>query len=399
MKLASGDTLSITYDNNLDGESNVHFHGLIAPANNDGNPLNVVAKGHAKTYTFPVVNDAGMYWYHSHVHKALGKQMHLGLGGLLWVTGGSEIGLGLPNNDLDIHLVLQDKRFNEDDTLTYSPNINEKLSGYHGSAVFVNGKYGPVKSVRTRKYRVRFLNASNARIFNLTLDNDLAFTAIGGDGGLLNNGANVSQIMIGPGERVDTILDFSELSVGSVVTLRSTSFSGAGVEGISGFDIMQFTVDTVEEETWDLPGTLNPVTEPSTTSTRTLNISNGNIDKDALCEDSENIHGINDEIYDPSIVNFTVDAGSAEEWIFDNTNGKEPRSMHVQGAQGVITLREGGRAVIKHWEKGWKDTFLCLPGEKVTVKMQFSSNTGLYVVHAMNLENADTGLMNIFEIV
>lgn len=401
LKLAVGETLSVSYTNNLDTESNIQWHGLSAPADNDGNPLNVVSVGETTNYAFTVNNRAGLYWYHAHVHGIAGKQLHLGLGGLVWVTGGDEIGLGLPSGERDIHLVIADKRFNEDDTLTYSPNISEKLSGYHGDKTMINGALGPIHSAKTRIYRLRFVNASNARIYNLGMtagDVTIPFTIIGGDGGLLETALSAEAMLIAPGERIDVLVDFSDLSVGDEVILRSSAFMNGGVEGAGGFDLMKFTIDGNEAEPFVLNPSLSSIVDPVTTGSRTLNISNGNINNSQLCDDSEHIHDISGEPFDASIVNFTVDPGSAEQWVFNNEDGKEPRAMHIQGAQFTVESRLNGRGTVKQWEKGWKDTILCLPGEIVTVNVQFSNNPGKYVVYATNLENADTGLMNVFEI-
>lgn len=51
--------------------------------------------------------------------------------------------------------------------------------------------------------------ASNARFYRLSLDATLPFTVIGVDGGLLDRPVTVNEIIPGPAERVDAILDFT----------------------------------------------------------------------------------------------------------------------------------------------------------------------------------------------
>lgn len=61
-------------------------------------------------------------------------------------------------------------------------------------------------------YRVRLLNGSNARIYNIAFQNQLPFTLIGGDGGLLPKALEVDQLLLAPGERADILIDFSKFS-------------------------------------------------------------------------------------------------------------------------------------------------------------------------------------------
>ena len=66
-------------------------------------------------------------------------------------------------------------------------------------------------AVERRKYRLRFLNASNARSYTLRLGNGRAMTQIAGDGGLLARPVAAHAIPLHPAERVDSCIDFSAL--------------------------------------------------------------------------------------------------------------------------------------------------------------------------------------------
>jgi FtsP/CotA-like multicopper oxidase with cupredoxin domain len=59
--------------------------------------------------------------------------------------------------------------------------------------------------------------------------------------------------------------------------------------------------------------------------------------------------------------------------------------------------RAGGRGNIQPHEKGWKDTVLVMPGEKVRIIIRFT-NTGKFVFHCHNLEHEDDGMMLNFEV-
>lgn len=69
------------------------------------------------------------------------------------------------------------------------------------------------------------LNGANARFFNLTLSNpSLRFVKIGTDGGFLPGGPQiVSSLLIAPAERIDCLIDFSNLTVGTVVYVNNSA--------------------------------------------------------------------------------------------------------------------------------------------------------------------------------
>ena len=74
----------------------------------------------------------------------------------------------------------------------------------------VNGNTWPYLDVEQRRYRFRFLNACNARTLILKLDRDgLPFWQIGSDGGFLPRPARLTQLLMGPAERADVIVDFT----------------------------------------------------------------------------------------------------------------------------------------------------------------------------------------------
>ena len=122
VRAASGDTLTVRLRNELDEPTNIHWHGLIVPAEVDGQPSNVVAPGAEGEYTFTVRNRPGTYWFHPHPHGHTAEQAYRGLAGLFIVTDPEEAALGLPAGAQDIPLVLQDRTFDADNQLVYIAN-------------------------------------------------------------------------------------------------------------------------------------------------------------------------------------------------------------------------------------------------------------------------------------
>ena len=110
-------------------------------------------------------------------------------------------------------------------------------------------------------------------------------------------------------------------------------------------------------------------------------------------------HGINGMTFDNDYSAFSVEKGSTEIWEFDNLMGDEIHPMHIHGVQFQILKRTGGRNQVFAFERGWKDTVLIMPGEKVSVIMTFPSYVGKFVFHCHNLEHEDDGMMLNYTIV
>lgn len=400
MVVNTGDVLSVNLQNNLSETTNIHWHGLITPANMDGHPEDVTQPGGSFNYTFTIAQRAGMYWYHPHPDGHTAKQAYLGLAGAIIVRDAEENALNLPSGEFEVPLVIQDKRISADNALDYSPTTNDVMTGYMGKYITVNGVYAPFKNVKTATYRFRVLNGSNGRIYNLGFSNGATFKVIGSDGGLLATSQTVSSLLLGPGERADILVDFSTYAVGTEVFLVNNLFSAGTSQGKQKFNITKFIVETKVTDSFTLPTKLSaiiPMTANSASKTRTFDISNMEMSGMGGMA-MKGMHRINNKVYDKNRIDEVVTAGSTEIWVFDNSQGDEPHPMHIHGVQFQVLDRAGGRDSLIASEKGWKDTILLLPGEKVRVIMTFSNNKGLYVLHCHNLEHEDDGMMLQFEV-
>lgn len=400
LRIQQGSTLNLAFTNNLNEATNIHWHGLEAPASQDGYPTDLTPAGGSFQYDFQVKNRPGTYWYHPHPDRATASQAYLGLAGFFIVSSPEEEALGLPNGDYDVPLVVQDKRL--DGGLTYYPDSDDRSIGMFGESVLVNGTLGAMFEVATRSYRFRLLNGSNARIYNFTLSNGAKFQLVGADGGLLDAPMEVGSVLLAPGERAEVLVNFSSLTVGSELYLQSNAFSGTESQGRQAFRILKFKVAREEKDNFTLPAVLMPVEQvpvSATVTTRNFNIGHmmdnmgnmGNMNGMAM-------HSIDGKIFDPNRRDEVVRAGTIEIWEFDNSAGTETHPMHIHGVQFQVLNRIGGRSAVQAWEKGWKDTVLAFPGEKVSIIVQFPDNKGKFVFHCHNLEHEDGGMMLNFEI-
>ncbi|HQR93158.1 MAG TPA: multicopper oxidase domain-containing protein, partial [Sediminibacterium sp.] len=256
-KINKGETVNILLQNNLSEHTNIHWHGLKIPALMDGHPDQLANAGGTFRYQFTVNQRAGLSWYHPHPHEHTGKQVFQGLAGLFIINDAEEASLNLPSDQYELPLIIQDKRITENG-ITYNPTMEEIMAGYMGDSILVNGIYSPFTNVSTRFYRLRILNGSNARIYNLALSNYADMVIIGNDGGLLNKPSAVKEILIAPGERLDVLVNFAGITIGTEIFLLSKEFSNGGsAQGKQEFKIMKFKVSNNVMDTFSLPTNLS----------------------------------------------------------------------------------------------------------------------------------------------
>jgi FtsP/CotA-like multicopper oxidase with cupredoxin domain len=396
-KINKGETVNILLQNNLSEHTNIHWHGLKIPALMDGHPDQLVNAGGTFRYQFTVNQRAGLSWYHPHPHEHTGKQVFQGLAGLFIINDAEEASLNLPSDQYELPLIIQDKRITENG-ITYNPTMEEIMAGYMGDSILVNGIYSPFTNVSTRFYRLRILNGSNARIYNLALSNNADMVIIGNDGGLLNKPSAVKEILIAPGERLDVLVNFAGIAIGTEIFLLSKEFSNGGnAQGKQEFKIMKFKVSTTIMDTFSIPSNLSSIASVPTSSavkTRTFEISNAMEHHGYPMNNGMQMrHRINGILFDSNRIDVGVSANTNEIWVFDNSAGDEPHPMHLHGVFFQVIQRNGGRASLIASETGWKDTVLVMAGETVSVIVPFENNKGKYVFHCHNLEHEDDGMM------
>ena len=389
----NGTNANINFQNNLSEKSNIHWHGLKIPAIMDGHPEAIVNAASNFNFQFAINQRAGLNWYHPHPDGATARQAFQGLAGLFIINDAEEAALNLPSGIYEIPLVIQDKRLTSSG-ITYNPTTMEVMTGYMGETILVNGEASPYIEVATRFYRLRILNGSNARIYNLALSNNADLIIIGNDGGLLKNSTAVKSILLSPGERLDVLINFAGLSIGTDVFLESRMFGNAGsAQGKQGFKIIKFKVTQTANDTFSVPATLSSFTSISASAaSRTRNFVL-NVMQMSGGMNMTGMHQINGKTYDKDRIDEIVIANTTEIWTFDNSQGDEPHPIHLHGVHFQVLERTGNRNQLIASENGWKDTVLLLPQEKVKLIVPFASLNGVFVFHCHNLEHEDDGMM------
>lgn len=174
----------------------------------------------------------------------------------------------LPSGEFEVPLIVQDRTFRTDGSV-FEPTVglNPDINPYwqliiDGQTIMVNGKVWPNFNVKRHAYRFRILNSATQRFFRFQMSNGMPFTMIGNDGGFLNAPKVVTSWLQGVTERVDVIVDFSNLPVGTKVILQNTEQHfppiGDPVDPTLDGRVMQFTVvDSPVVHPRPLPARLN----------------------------------------------------------------------------------------------------------------------------------------------
>lgn len=404
----SGRKVIVRQINELPVPVSTHLHGGNTPPDSDGHPMDLIMpkadsnvrpmssmvmndSGHSmngaqnfKDYIYPNNQLAATHWYHDHRMDFTGPQIYKGLAGFYLIRDEVEDELPLPKGDHEVPIMIADCTFNADGSFFY-PSLDPTLSkmpgllgkyssGMLGDTILVNGAVQPFFEVSNTKYRFRFLNGSNARIYQLALSSGLPFVQIGSDGGLLPAPVNLQTIRISPAERFDVVIDFSAYPVGTQLILKNLLGAGTTAE------IMRFDVVRQAKEESAIPAKLanfEPLDPASATVTRSFQFFYGLA-----------MWTINGKYYDPNRADANPRLGATEIWDF-SSDGDHPIHLHLVNFQ---VLSRNGR-VPDPEDAGYKDTILLRKGEKARVIARFEGYKGLYVFHCHNAEHEDMRMM------
>lgn len=167
LQLRQGEPFALTFVNDTDEPSAVHWHGLrIANAMDGAAGLtqDPVPPGESFEYRF-TPPDAGTFWYHPHAKSW--QALTRGLYGALIVDEREP-----PAVDGDQVLLLDDWSLDEDGTLTerFGSLHDAAHGGRLGNWLTVNGVYPLEQAVpRQARLRLRLVNTCNSRTLNLRL--------------------------------------------------------------------------------------------------------------------------------------------------------------------------------------------------------------------------------------
>lgn len=392
LEVRPGDQVRIQFTNHLDQLSNLHFHGLhIPPTGTADNIFREIPPGETALYEFtvPLDHPSALTWYHPHIHGSVADQVFRGLAGVIVVRGDLDT---IPEIQAaqEQFLILQDFDPNPS-SLVIDPT--RQFNGREGSLLTVSGKVNPAFTLATGDLlRFRVVNASPSRFYRLALE-DHPLYLIGTDGGGLETPVELEELLLGPGERADLLIQGIQKS--GEYRLLNLPYS-RGSMMMSGMDHSQPESQSLARIIYKgsvdpkpLPTQLVSVEElPPTDLVRQFTLAHG--------------HGtmagqpipflINDQLFDHHRVDTQVKLNTVEEWELINPEIMDhPFHLHTNSFQIISrnTQPEPYRA--------WKDTVVVPEGETIRIRVRFSKYPGKTVYHCHILDHGDLGMMGIIE--
>ena len=446
-----------------------HVHGAEVEPGSDGGPMTWFTPGFAETgpdfkheiNTYANTQLPATIWYHDHAFGYTRHNVYAGLAGFYLVTDPGNEPAGLPTAPYDLGLAIQDRMFTTDGQLWY-PNEGETdvhpiwIPEFFGNMILVNGKVWPYLNVEPRKYRLRFLNGSQARFYSLALAERItsapgpAFHQIGTDGGylaepvLLNDPADPKspRLVFAPGERCDVIVDFSAYAPGTEFILKNTAKapfpSGEAPNPQTVGQVMLFrVVPPTGPDASIIPAqlaTVNRLSNPTLTRVMTLN--------EMMVVDGPIGALLNGMMFESAATEYPT-LGTTEMWeVVNMTGDAHPIHLHLVQFQLLNRQRINARRYENAFnaanpvmpadtyvpvpvdpylkgkptpadpnERGWKDTFRMNPGEVTRVLIRFAPQDDSpafafdataepgYVWHCHILEHEENDMMRPYHLV
>jgi spore coat protein A len=427
-----------------------HLHGACTLPDDDGYPEAwFTAHGeHGPTFnprpsSYPNCQPSTTLWYHDHALGITRLNVYAGLAGFYLIRDEVEKALNLPQGEFEIPLMLQDRLFHHDGSLYYPKVVNGPkehpiwIQEFYGDMNCVNGKVTPFLEVEPRRYRFRILNAANSRFYHLRLFNSDAngkitnqsfdvpsFQQIGTDGGLVPAPLELHYLLIGPAERFDVVIDFSDCDGKSFSLINDAPAPYTMGGQYLADDVMLFKVTKVLSGKDDstVPENLvsfEPLNPTYATRERLLLVS-----EKERASDGYVITGLlgNARWHEP--ITEDPKAGSTEIWSFINVTGDvHPLHVHLvqfqvlnRQAFDVPTYQQTGKLIFtgrpmapeSNERPAHKDTVKSYPGYVTRVIMRFDLPHGasvtpgeelLYVWHCHILEHEDNEMMRPYKVI
>jgi FtsP/CotA-like multicopper oxidase with cupredoxin domain len=403
------------------------------------------------------------FWFHDHRMDHTGSNVYKGMVGLYPIydpdkdPGDERLGLhlpGLPNAetgriDYDIPLAIFDCRL--DDGVTphqdfHNPGLGPQPrnwgktffahypnQGFVGDVFTVNGKAYPVLRVKRRKYRLRFLDASIARIYQFKLMSGkvvadpgslgqfnlkgaqqvMKFTQIAAEGGLLCEPIVRDSFDLWPAKRREFIVDFSKYMDGSptrkgeAIYLTNILPMSDGRKADSPdpdyrVPVLKIVIDgdPPEQDRSEIPVFMRDMPPcPPLSELRRLPQHRFELERGGSfggetqwlikVDDGEALPF--DHMY--SAVN--VPQGSEQVWTFANGGGGWVHPFHIHEEEHRVIMRDGKLAPDSaHPDDESREDVVALgPGEEVMIYRRFRGFRGRYVAHCHNLAHEDHAMM------
>ena len=396
LRVREGDTVRLNFTNRLREPTNLHLHGLrISPAVDA--PLLQIAPGKSHLYEFTIPKgSSGTYFYHPHVHGRVAAQMGAGLVGAMIIEGPLD---AMPElRDAEEHvIVLKDLALVNG--VPRSPTMMDWMNGIEG-VVYVNGSRMPTIRAGKATLRLRFVNASNARYYQLRLE-DHAMHLIASDGGLIEKPVVLETLLLAPGERAEVLVQLERegsFRLGHIGYDRGrhameNGMMGNGMMGsdraspIDQFATLLTLIAPANPKPLALPSGLMPVER--------FEVGTAALTRRIVMKESMMPMGffLNGKSFDHRRVDFSGKRDTLEVWELEN-QGDMDHPFHLHSYPFQVLERNG----VPEPFRAWKDTVNLRKNDRVKIAVPLRDFPGLTVYHCHIVEHEDRGMMGTLEV-
>jgi FtsP/CotA-like multicopper oxidase with cupredoxin domain len=405
IRISQGERLRVVVENRLPEETTVHWHGVRVPNAMDGVPHLTqppIAPGQSFVYEFEVP-DAGTYWYHPHQRSF--EQVGRGLYGALIVEEREPIRV-----DREVTWVLDDWRLLTDAQISgdFGNMMDLSHNGRVGNTVTVNGRIAETFEVRTgERLRLRLINAANARIFALELQEHRP-RVIALDGQPVEpHEPEAGRVVLGPAMRADLVLDMAG-KAGERFAVVDSFYRGLEYRLL---DIVYEDAPPLRERAPDAPIRLaaNIIPEPDLAAAERHEVTfgGGMMGGMAMAMMGGRPVGMREMMRHGMAwaINGVAASGHVMEPFLTLRRGVScvlamrnetawHHPMHLHGHVFRVIARDGKRT--RHRE--WQDTVLMAPRERVDIAF-VADNPGDWMFHCHILEHQAAGMTGVIRVV
>lgn len=428
--LNQGDSAFFEITNLLPGDTatTVHWHGLNIPGEMDGGPHEVIENDSIWKPKFKVIDNPQTAWYHTHLMDATTDQVVRGLAGMMLVKDATApIESQLPNDYglNDFPIIIQEKGFILDSVTMTAIAVKAGEQPGNGKQTLVNGVVGGYLPVPPEMVRLRILNGSPRKMFNIGLSTSLANNATYADmhmiatgGGYLAAPVTVDSTMMSIGDRREFMIDFSLYPDGDTVYMRNLSIpADASYGSTPGKALMAFIIQDAifpPNPIVSLPTSINPgyALAPGSVFKERKKALNGS---PGPGNGTGGMWMIDDTGMDMMVMNDTVLVNTKERWeIINNTAHAHP--FHIHKVQFQVTEYHGKYgagndsmdftfANMPAELMGFKDVQLIREYASMKFEARFDSFPGplmphmSYMYHCHILTHEDNSMMHQFVVV
>ncbi len=444
---------SITQSNNTGfGMASVstHLHNGHTPSESDGNPCDFYTNGHFCDQYYPNVlagfnstnppngdinESLATLWYHDHRVDFTSQNTYKGLAGFYCLfnqldTGDETTGFHLPSfPQFDIPLLFNDKVFDPNNGELVFDLFN--LDGILGDKFLVNGVIQPFLQVSPRRYRFRLLDTGPSRFYEFFLTGNIGGTSspttnpfflIGTDGNLIPVPIQINSVRIGPAERVDVVIDFTNFA-GQTLYLENRLNQINGQGPVAQDSQIPAPIDNNNTECTLVLASNTPAIKPAGAGDLILQfqVTGPKVADHSLPPSQQKFYSlpsttasprvvrtfkfdrlngqwsINGQFMDCNTFRFTVQQNSVEHWLLTNLTGDWTHPVHIHLEEHQI-LNRNRLAPTLPADRGRKDVTQLHPNERVELFFRFRDWLGKYPIHCHNVVHEDHAMMALWHV-